>query len=1016
MKICLRYLLPVLVLLLLGSGLAWLQRDRLADAFLRPWLAEKVAAILDAEVAIGQIKIAWLEMTLSGLNLSQAGGYELQIEKLLLRTNDVADLLAGRLSVVELRRPQLFILFEEPGEGSEAAAPGLPPTPPLIVEHWMVADGQMRVAWPGGELEAGEISASGELARRLTFQVTGSLGQQEKFPLRLTGRGTWQDQLSLTLEELIWRDQALLPEPVTFNPAAPGRLSGRLSMETLSAAEAENFLAAIAVAPPWPGDLSWRIRQPSLAFRFEDRILHLQLTTRAGDLQLEGRDWSWRAARLQIERSDSEWHLNGSLELAADSLLEASGRWNGDQLTADWHLQSPQPGRLLQALPLPETADSDKLSSLDLRGRVEGGAEQVRLSDGRLTALLLNSLRLDAALTASWQKGELAIQVEQVRLFAESGSEALAAGSGRFALEAASAAMRGQFQATGGDLNRLGRALGADLPAGVPRLENFRLRGRFDGADDTWSLPLAFESDLAGQGMSGRLAAELTVRPDKAGGLRAEVAEGQVSDLEYANPEGTVAVTGIHLTAAGSIAADGELETVIFDLQGKATAGEALVESWYGDLQGLSLQFVLPGRWQTAERIFFLADADIGLGDLLSARLQGRFGGSRDILSGKIEIEQLAGDFQDALQRLAADLLPQVRQMSLAGSLSADLRFERWPDGLALDLDLLPDNMTLAWGEMLRWQGLAGTLPLRLRWGDLAGAAAEERNGRLEWQRLQGVLLASGPGALAVQVAPNHWQLTEPVGISAAGGNVELRTFELDLVKMVPHLQTSVRLTGVELEPVSRALAWPVMTGQLHADLKGVKLDPQVVGSEGGAEIRVFGGDFQVSNIRIEAPLSRFPTYHADVGFRGVDLAQLTRTFSFGEINGIADGSVEDLRLFNGLPSAFAARFETREQGERNISVKAIRNLNTLSQGGLSAALSSGIYQFIDFYRYRKIGFLCSLENDVFYLEGTARSDSDQYLVDGGWLPPKIDVIISSPTISFKEMVKRLKRIERTEN
>ncbi|HKL26509.1 MAG TPA: hypothetical protein VJ910_09825, partial [Desulfuromonadales bacterium] len=157
-------------------------------------------------------------------------------------------------------------------------------------------------------------------------------------------------------------------------------------------------------------------------------------------------------------------------------------------------------------------------------------------------------------------------------------------------------------------------------------------------------------------------------------------------------------------------------------------------------------------------------------------------------------------------------------------------------------------------------------------------------------------------------------------------------------------------------------------------------------------------------------------TYHADVGFRGVDLAQLTRTFSFGEINGIADGSVEDLRLFNGLPSAFAARFETREQGERNISVKAIRNLNTLSQGGLSAALSSGIYQFIDFYRYRKIGFLCSLENDVFYLEGTARSDSDQYLVDGGWLPPKIDVIISSPTISFKEMVKRLKRIERTEN
>ena len=113
-------------------------------------------------------------------------------------------------------------------------------------------------------------------------------------------------------------------------------------------------------------------------------------------------------------------------------------------------------------------------------------------------------------------------------------------------------------------------------------------------------------------------------------------------------------------------------------------------------------------------------------------------------------------------------------------------------------------------------------------------------------------------------------------------------------------------------------------------------------------------------------------------------------------------------------PRPFAPTSQPGRQGTRNISVKALRNLNTLSQGGLSAALSQGIYRFIDFYRYRKIGIRCSLLNDVLRLEGTAKPGTTTYLIDGGWLPPRIDIIVSTPTIAFQEMVKRLKRIERT--
>jgi hypothetical protein len=226
-------------------------------------------------------------------------------------------------------------------------------------------------------------------------------------------------------------------------------------------------------------------------------------------------------------------------------------------------------------------------------------------------------------------------------------------------------------------------------------------------------------------------------------------------------------------------------------------------------------------------------------------------------------------------------------------------------------------------------------------------------------------------------------------------------------------MRASIKATEIEMAEISRALNWPEMGGRLAADLPDIRFTEEQISSGGEALIRVFDGTLRVRNMLINKPFSRYPTYQSDLDFSGIDLQLLTQAFTFGEINGVVDGYVHDLRLFGAVPSAFNAIFETREEGTRNISVKAIHNLNTLSQGGLSAALSQGIYRFIDFYRYRKIGIRCWLKNDVFHLEGTAKPGTSAYLIDGGWLPPRIDVIVSTPTNSFQEMVKRLKRIER---
>jgi len=62
---------------------------------------------------------------------------------------------------------------------------------------------------------------------------------------------------------------------------------------------------------------------------------------------------------------------------------------------------------------------------------------------------------------------------------------------------------------------------------------------------------------------------------------------------------------------------------------------------------------------------------------------------------------------------------------------------------------------------------------------------------------------------------------------------------------------------------------------------------------------------------------------------------------------------------------------------------------------------------------YEKIGVKASLENDVFRINGTVKEDGREYLVKKGSFSG-VDVIIGSEgsnTISFKDMVKRIKRV-----
>jgi len=318
--------------------------------------------------------------------------------------------------------------------------------------------------------------------------------------------------------------------------------------------------------------------------------------------------------------------------------------------------------------------------------------------------------------------------------------------------------------------------------------------------------------------------------------------------------------------------------------------------------------------------------------------------------------------------------------------------------------------------QRLMITGGTGVIPFALSSGLTlpTEAQATEYPGEISFSDLSVGLANLEEGRLQLIAAHNRLSFISPLQLQLAGGRVKIEQLSLGWPSGTPQGSAKIEIAGVELETLTRELGWPVMQGRFSADLGTLHYSDRQLKSDGLASIEVFDGRFQLRNMRYSEPFSSYPTFHTDIDFSGLDLLQATRTFDFGEMNGVLDGHIHGLEIFGKTPAAFAAEFATRKEGKRNISVKALNNLSILSQGGLSAALSQGVYKFIDFYRYRMIGIKCSLENDTFTLLGTAAPGSNRYLVQGGLLPPRIDITTSTPTISFKEMVNRLGRIQRT--
>lgn len=433
-------------------------------------------------------------------------------------------------------------------------------------------------------------------------------------------------------------------------------------------------------------------------------------------------------------------------------------------------------------------------------------------------------------------------------------------------------------------------------------------------------------------------------------------------------------------------------------------AGQLYLEPVFVDLDAEPLQAKLR------------ADADAALLALRIRELElrqrgiGRAGGTLRLRRTAAAVTLDAADLAlpelrlgPAFARYAAPFFVGGRWADTALSGSADLAL-RWSGGALSAVRLDPRSAGIEVPALgIGMAGIDGVL----HW---SAAATPAEATRLAWRAAHWGELPMGAATLRLVAAGRFLRLLDPLRIPVLDGALRVQRLELSaLGQPQATARFQAEIEPIDLAALCRALGWPEFGGQLSGRLPGLSLDGGELRLDGGLAVRAFDGELAIDRLRVLDAFGRLPRLLADIRLRNLDLAEITRAFSFGLIEGRISGEVEQLRLLDWRPVAFRARLYTPpgDRSRHRISQRAIDNISAIG-GGPTGLLSRGALRFFEDFGYRRIGWSCVLANGVCRMDGIRPTDDGGYVLVEGRLLPRIDVIGYGREVAWDRFVAQL--------
>ena len=278
---------------------------------------------------------------------------------------------------------------------------------------------------------------------------------------------------------------------------------------------------------------------------------------------------------------------------------------------------------------------------------------------------------------------------------------------------------------------------------------------------------------------------------------------------------------------------------------------------------------------------------------------------------------------------------------------------------------------------------------------------------------LNGHVLHIPFGSMRVPLEINDFNIFLPqLAVPVLDGTLKLEDFSASFVDSVWHWEFGGELTPVSMEALTDALQIQPMHGILSGYIPEVRFDGNNVSVNGVLQINIFDGSVVIHKLKLIEPMGLAPHLTADIAMRNLDLGLLTKTFSFGKVEGRVDIDIGDLELTNWKPIHFDAHlFSSPGKYTRRISQAAIQNISALGGEGAVMAIQRSFLRFFEEFSYAEIGWRCALRFYVCYMGGIeSEPDSEYTLIKGGGIPA-INVMGYNREVGWQELISRLQRI-----
>jgi len=493
-----------------------------------------------------------------------------------------------------------------------------------------------------------------------------------------------------------------------------------------------------------------------------------------------------------------------------------------------------------------------------------------------------------------------------------------------------------------------------------------------------------------------------------------------LEDLAFQNKDGSIMGEKISLGTGIEGVIDLKRSRMTFAADTKAQAGEALYDRYYLNLKRNPIVSSCSGIYDLQKRFVELSRLRFDLTGILPFEIKGFFkkGPSKanadlSVIIPKVPLKPI---FHHFLQEPYQTEIPFLATLETEGTVSAEFRINGFQDAWQITgrLGWLGGNFSFP-EKGIALKGILVDMPVWYRTG-VANVPDKALSGQLAVESITIPLMPEQPLNILLDVGPNRISVESPTVIKVPGGDLRLGSVKIEKL-FGPDLIIDTRAVfdGIKLQPLLSEIWMRPLAGTLTGTLNPIRYEHHAVTAHGELKAEVFEGRIILSDLGASGIFTPAPVFKLNVKWEDLSLSEMTTDTEFGTIEGILEGRLRDFEMAYGQPQRFNLLLETvQKKGiSQRISVKAVENIAQIGGGGSPFMGMAGAFaSFFKKFPYEKIGIQARLENDVFTVNGTIREDGTEYLVKRGGFSG-VNVINQNPDnrISFKDMVKRIKRI-----